>query len=73
MGVSFDVARRLVQEYPLTRVGEQVDWLPYRGAKNPARFIVAAIEKEYDPPPNFSRDASLNERQQNIATTNSNE
>lgn len=30
---------------------QQLRWLPYRRAKSPARFIVAAIRGHYDPPP----------------------
>jgi hypothetical protein len=50
LGVPRDDADRLVREHPLEDVVAQLDWLPYRRAKNPARLIVAAIENGYEPP-----------------------
>jgi hypothetical protein len=50
VGVSHAVALHLVRDYPIGEVSAQLDWLPYRAAKNPARLVVAAIENDYDAP-----------------------
>ncbi len=41
----------LIEQYPHERIGRQLDWLPHRRAKSPARFLMAAVENDYDPPP----------------------
>ncbi len=41
----------LLERYPHERVERQLDWLPHRNAKSPARFLMAAVENDYDPPP----------------------
>ena len=41
----------LITQYPPERIERQLAWLPHRRAKNPARFLMAAIEDDYDPPP----------------------
>lgn len=49
-GVAQEQANMLLVHYPLDRIREQLDWLPLRYAKSPARFLVAAIEKNFSPP-----------------------
>jgi hypothetical protein len=49
-GIARDEIERLLEEFGLAACLRQVEWLPLRGAKNPARFLVAAIEGNYDPP-----------------------
>jgi hypothetical protein len=51
LGVVHDEVDRLFREYDLESIERQLRWLPYRKAKNPARFIIAAIEDDYDEPP----------------------
>lgn len=41
----------LITQYPQERIERQLAWLPHRRAKSPARFLMAAIENDYDPPP----------------------
>jgi len=41
----------LITQYPPERIERQLAWLPHRRAKSPARFLMAAIEDDYDPPP----------------------
>ncbi len=41
----------LIAQYPQERIERQLAWLPHRRAKSPARFLMAAIENDYDPPP----------------------
>ena len=53
-GVPREQADVLLARYPLARIRAQLDWLPLRGAKSPARFLVAAIEKDFDPPRGLS-------------------
>lgn len=50
VGVTLRQAKYLLAEYPPDRIQQQLDWLPYRGAYNPAALIVAAIRRNYDPP-----------------------
>ena len=50
LGVPPEQANGLVASHSEAEISEQLDWLPLRGAKNPARFIVAAIQNKYEPP-----------------------
>ena len=50
-GVPEDQARQLIKESPLEEIEVQLAWLPKRGARNPGRFLVAAIRGSYAPPP----------------------
>ena len=36
--------------FPIRLIEQQLDWLPYRQARNPVRFLIAAIENAYAPP-----------------------
>ena len=40
----------LIERYPRERIERQIDWLPYRNAKSPARYLLAAIENDYEAP-----------------------
>ncbi len=48
----------LLARFDLGDVEKQLAWLPSRNAKNPARFLAAAIEGSYDMPVNLRREAS---------------
>ena len=50
VGVTREQALDVLARFSPAQVGRQVDWLPHRNAKNPARFLLAAIESHYDPP-----------------------
>ena len=50
LGVSVEQAALLLHQHSLEEIERQLDWLPYRKAKRPAGFIVAAIEGAYDEP-----------------------
>ena len=50
VGVSKAQADLLLAHYPLPHIRDQLAWLPLRFANNPARFLVAAIEKNFAPP-----------------------
>jgi hypothetical protein len=49
-GVPKDLAKELVEEFPAEEILRQLAWLPERGARDPARFIVAAIREGYAAP-----------------------
>lgn len=49
-GLPKDKALDILSRFDLARVRSQMEWMPHRGAKNPARYLVAAIENNYDPP-----------------------
>jgi len=44
------VIRDLIAEYGVERILRQLTWLPLRKAKNPARYLLAAIKGDYSPP-----------------------
>lgn len=52
-GVSRQDATHLIGSFPLEAIQQQLDWLPYREARLPARFLVAAIENDYEAPVNL--------------------
>ncbi len=56
-GMPKEQALDLLGRFDLAAVESQLAWLPQRNAKNPARFLAAAIEGGYDPPPAFRRQA----------------
>jgi hypothetical protein len=49
-GVSRTEAEQILARFPLTRIEQQIAWLPYRHANAPARYLVAAIERNYGIP-----------------------
>jgi hypothetical protein len=49
-GVNRLKSEQLVTLYPLERIEHQIDWLPYRHAKTPSRYLIAAIEHNYGIP-----------------------
>jgi hypothetical protein len=50
MNVPVDEVDTLISKYDLPRIERQLAWLPYRNAKSRGRFIVAAIEGDYEEP-----------------------
>ena len=40
----------LMSSFPREMIEVQLEWLPYRHAKNPARYLLAAIQGDYDEP-----------------------
>lgn len=50
LGVSRQQVDFLVANFSVDRIQNQLDWLPYRNARRPAHFIVAAIEGDYEEP-----------------------
>ena len=63
LGVPAEDGERLISSHPLETITDQLDWLPQRNAKNPARFVVAAIENGYEPPLAVVRERRVRERQ----------
>lgn len=50
VGVTREQADLLLARHRPEQITDQLDWLPYRYAKNPARFLIAAVEGNYEPP-----------------------
>jgi hypothetical protein len=50
VGLSADQASALIEQFELDQITRQLDWLPYRNARNPSGFLVAAVTDDYDPP-----------------------
>jgi hypothetical protein len=55
LGMPKEQALDLLSRFDLGAVERQIAWLPSRNAKNPARFLVAAIEGGYDMPVSLRR------------------
>ena len=55
LGMPKDQALDLLARFDLGAVERQIAWLPSRNAKNPARFLAAAIEGGYDQPLSLRR------------------
>ncbi|MGI4791060.1 MAG: hypothetical protein ACRYFS_19715 [Janthinobacterium lividum] len=49
-GMPKEQALDLLARFDLGAIESQISWLPQRSAKNPARFLAAAIEGDYDRP-----------------------
>jgi hypothetical protein len=49
-GLNTEQARSLILSYDSEVIERQLEWLPYRQAKNPAGYLVAAVEGDYDEP-----------------------
>jgi len=58
-GMPKEQALDLLARFDLGAVESQIAWLPSRNAKNPARFLAAAIEGGYDRPLNLRRQADI--------------
>jgi hypothetical protein len=56
LGVPAAEVNELVEAWPVERILEQIAWLPHREARNPARFVVAAIRNGYAPPREVSQE-----------------
>ncbi len=50
VGLTRDEADELLAGFPRDVIQKQLDWLPARGARNPARYLVAAIRGDYAAP-----------------------
>ncbi len=53
LGVPRDEIESLLTEHSAQEALQQLDWLPLRGAKSPARFVVAAVRGHYEPPAGY--------------------
>lgn len=61
VGMPKEQALDLLARFDLGAVESQIAWLPSRSAKNPARFLAAAIEGGYDRPLNLRGQAGMTE------------
>ncbi len=61
VGMPKDQALDLLSRFELGEIERQIAWLPSRNAKNPARFLAAAIEGGYDRPLTLRRQSSREE------------
>ena len=68
LGMPRDQALDLLSRYDLGEVERQIAWLPSRGAKNPARYLAAAIEGSYDMPLSLRRQAGEGEESDQAGT-----
>lgn len=50
VGLTAEQAERLLADYPVERVRRQLEWLPRRGARNPAAFLMRAVEGDWAAP-----------------------
>jgi hypothetical protein len=49
-GLTREQAEKLLMTYSRERIQQQLSWLPYRKAKNPAGYLMASIEGNYSEP-----------------------
>ncbi len=49
-GLTGEQAREVIATYDAGVIAQQLDWLPYRHAKNPAGYLLAAIDGGYQEP-----------------------
>jgi hypothetical protein len=54
-GLTGEQADRLLDAFPSESIEQQLGWLPYRRARNPAGLLLAAIEGNYEAPPGARR------------------
>jgi len=49
-GLNSQQAKDTIAAHPADAIAQQLDWLPHRNAKNPAGYLLAAIEGRYQEP-----------------------
>ncbi len=57
-GLDREQAMGLIGSHEPERIRRQLEWLPFRHAKSPARFLLAAVTGNYDAPLNLRRQAA---------------
>jgi hypothetical protein len=50
VGVASEQVNSLFQHYSPEAIAQQLEWLPHRHANNPARYLIAAIQGDYQAP-----------------------
>lgn len=65
-GVPADLIARLLADHDPAKIRNQLDWLPLRNANDPARFLVAAIHKDYAPPASVRNRQALEQAMKDI-------
>lgn len=60
----------LLARFDTDRIERQIKWLPHRNAKNQARYLVAAIENEYDEPLSLRAQPTRATSPENQSTSN---
>jgi hypothetical protein len=58
VGVYPEQADELLAEYDHLRIKRQLAWLPHRGARQPAGFLIAAIRDDYEAPAAFKQQST---------------
>lgn len=64
VGIYPEQAEELLVEYDHERIQQQLLWLPYRGARNPAGFLITAIRHDYEAPIALLQNDEANEERQ---------
>ncbi len=64
LGVPLQRVQALLEAHPAEKIAQQLEWLSYRNARNPAAYVIAAIEKDYAPPPAVSLRGPTEERKE---------
>jgi hypothetical protein len=71
VGLAGEQIGALLAAFPVEVIARQLDWLPYRHAKNPAGYLIAAIEGGYDEPHAVREQRLLQEEQIEAQTAKS--
>lgn len=72
-GLNGQQAKEVIAAHPADVIAQQLDWLPYRHAKNPAGYLLAAIEGQYQEPKAVRSQRFVLEEKQGARTTMKNE
>jgi len=72
-GLNGQQAKEVIATHPADVIAQQLDWLPYRHAKNPAGYLLAAIEGRYQEPKAFRSQRFVLEEKPVAGTTMKNE
>lgn len=57
IGIAKEQAKQLLNEYEHEKIIQQLEWLSYRSAKNPAAYLSAAIKRDFAKPPAYKATA----------------
>lgn len=70
-GLGKEQALDVLSRFDLAHIQRQIEWLPLRQAKSPSRFLLAAIEGDYEPPPvlRLRRDLAQSQAEQGPQST----
>jgi len=58
LGVASQVFDLLIERYSIAEINHQLDWLPFRHARDPAALLVSAVQKSWSAPEHYDSEQS---------------